>query len=263
MNPRYAYISQANYRIPSAHGMPRPMQEPDFESAIDSLEASTAAIEKQTVILEAQRDALRKLQHLNKEPSSTVSDSDEKRSSQARAKAQLDLETKELTESIQQRVSVTRRHADSSLNLLKTSSLRQLDKDDRLLDGLQKVMFKLAPLESSEKRLPDFNALSRALVKLESKIIKDRTNATYLEALDSLANETDDFEHKSTAQAAHEAYALAEELESLITEVDSVVDMTISRRYQAPIMNALKLSDAQAQLEQQSWLEYVCIDNSS
>lgn len=237
--------------------MPRPMQESDFESAIDSLETSTAAIEKQTAILEAQRDALEKLQHLNKEPSSTVSDTDEKRPSQARAKAQLDLETNELAESIQQRVSVTRRHADSSLHLLKTSSQRQLDKDDRLLDGLQKIMFKLAPLESSEKQLPDFNALSRALVKLESKIIKNRTNTTYLDALDSLANETDDFEHQSNAQAAHEAYALAEELESLISEVDSVLEMTIRRRYRVPIVNALKLSDAQAQLEQQSWLEYV------
>ncbi|KAH0002553.1 hypothetical protein KCU78_g14303, partial [Aureobasidium melanogenum] len=36
-----------------------------------------------------------------------------------------------------------------------------------------------------------------------------------------------------------------------------ILDMTISRRYRAPIINALKLSDAQAQLEQQSWLEYV------
>lgn len=238
--------------------MPRPMQAPDFESAIDSLEASTAAIEKQTAILETQRDALRRLQQLNREPSSTLTDNDERRSSQARAKAQLDLETKELTESVQQRVNVTRRHADSSLNLLKTSSHRQLDKDDRLLDGLQKVVVKLAPLESSEKQLPDFTALSRALVKLESKIIKDRTNAIYLEALGSLANDNGDFEHQSNAQAAQEAYALAEELESLISEVDSILDMTISRRYRAPIINALKLSDAQAQLEQQSWLEYVC-----
>ncbi|TIA28706.1 hypothetical protein D6C79_10174 [Aureobasidium pullulans] len=191
------------------------------------------------------------------EPVSTISESDEKKSSQARTKAQLDLETNELTEVIQQRVGATKRHAESSLNLLKTSSQRQLDKDDRLLDGLQKVMFKLAPLESSETRLPDFNLLSSALVKLEGKIIKDRTNATYIETLNSLAGETDGFEHDDNAQAAQEAYALAEELESLITEVDSVLEMTISRRYRAPIVNALKLSDAQAQLEQQSWLEYV------
>jgi hypothetical protein len=36
-----------------------------------------------------------------------------------------------------------------------------------------------------------------------------------------------------------------------------VLDMTISRRYRAPIVSALKLSDAEAQLERQSWLEYV------
>ena len=257
MSTRHAYISQSNYKLPSNHGLPRPMQEHDFESAINSLETSTAAIEKQTAILEAQRDALKKLQNLNRTPTSTISDNDEKRANQSRTKAQLDLETNELTESIQQRVTVTKRHAESSLNMLKTSSRRQLDKDDRLLDGLQKVMFKLAPLESSKKRLPDFNTLSHALVKLESKIIKNRTNTTYLEVLDGLADETDDFEHQSNAQAAQEAYALAEELESLITEVDSVLDMTISRRYRAPIVNALKLSDAQAQLEQQSWLEYV------
>jgi hypothetical protein len=259
MSTRHAYVSQSNYRISPDHGLSRPLQEPDFESAINSLETSTAAIEKQTAILEAQRNALRKLQHLNREPTAILSDNDEKRAHQSRTKAQLDLETNELTESIQQRVTVTKRHAESSLNLLKTSSKRQLDRDDRLLDSLQKVMFKLAPLESSEKQLPDFNTLSHALVKLESKIIKNRTNTTYLEVLDGLSNETDGFEHESNAQAAQEAYALAEELESLITEVDSVLEMTISRRYRAPIVNALKLSDAQAQLEQQSWLEYVCI----
>jgi hypothetical protein len=262
MSTRHAYISQSNYKIPHSNGLSRPMQEPDFESAINSLETSTAAIEKQTTILEAQRDALKKLQHLNREPTSTITDNDEKRSMQTQTKAQLDLETNELTESIQQRVSVTRRHAESSLNLLKTSSRRQLDKDDRLLDGLQKVMFKLAPLESSEKQILDFSTLSHALVKLESKIIKDRTNNTYLEVLDGLADETDGSEHQNSAKATQEAYALAEELESLVTEVDSVLDMTISRRYRAPIVSALKLSDAQAQLEQQSWLEYVCASSS-
>jgi hypothetical protein len=263
MSKRHAYISQNNYKIPQSNGLSQPLQEPDFEYAINSLETSTAAIEKQTAILEARRDALRRLQHLNREPTSTISENDEKRLTQLRTKAQLDLETSELTESIKQRVNVTRRHAESSLNLLKTSSHRQMDKDDRLLDGLQKVMFKLAPLESSGKRVPDFNALSHALVKLESKIIKDRTNTTYLETLNNLSNEPDDIEHESSAQAAQEAYTLAEELESLITEVDSVLDMTMSRRYQAPIVNALKLSDAQAQLEQQSWLEYVCTSPSS
>lgn len=259
---RHAYISQSNFKIPPSHGTSRPLQENDFESAINSLEQSTAAIEKQTAILHAQRDALRKLQHLNREPTLIISDNDEKRANQARTKAQIDLETTELTENIQQRVSVTKRHAESSLNLLKTSSKRQLDKDDRLLDGLQKAMFKLAPLESSEKRLPDFNTLSQALVRLESKIIKDRTNTTYLEVLDGLDDETDGSEHQNNAQAAQEAYALAEEVESLITEVDSVLDMTIGRRYRAPIVNALKLADAQAQLEQQSWLEYVCTSPS-
>ncbi|THY97932.1 hypothetical protein D6C92_03139 [Aureobasidium pullulans] len=252
----HAHILQTNYKATTTDGMPQPMQETDFENAISTLEASTAAIEKQTAILEAQRNALRKLQAINQEPVSAISESDEKKSSQARTKAQLDLETNELTEAIQQRVGVTKRHAESSLTLLKTSSQRQLDKDDRLLDGLQKVMFKLAPLESSEKQLPDFNLLSNAVVKLEGKIIKDRTNATYIETLNSLAGETDGFEHESSGQAVQEAYALAEELESLITEVDSVLEMTISRRYRAPIVNALKLSDAQAQLEQQSWLEY-------
>ncbi|KAI5243924.1 hypothetical protein E4T43_04066 [Aureobasidium subglaciale] len=253
----HAYISQSNYKTPPADGMPQPMQECDLEAAINSLEASTAAIEKQTTILEAQRDALVKLQTLNREPDFILSENEEKRSSQARTKAQLDLETTELTDEIQQRVNVTRRHAESSLNMLKTSSQRQLDKDNRLLDGLQKVMFKIAPLESSEKQFPDFNTLFRALVKLESNVVKNRTNNTYLETLESLAHETNGFEYQSNAQTAHEAYELAEELQSLITEVDSVLEMTISRRYRAPIVNALKLCDAQAQLEQQSWLEYV------
>ncbi|THW81983.1 hypothetical protein D6D18_08558 [Aureobasidium pullulans] len=253
----HAHIQQTNYKVTTTDGMPQPMQETDLENAINTLEASTAAIEKQTAILEAQRNALMKLQALNQEPVSTISESDEKKSSQARTKTQLDLETDELTEVIQQRVGATKRHAESSLNLLKTSSQRQLDKDDRLLDGLQKVMFRLAPLESSETKLPDFNLLSNALVKLEGKLIKDRTNATYIQTLNNLAGETDGIEHDDNAQAAQEAYALAEELESLITEVDSVLEMTISRRYRAPIVNALKLSDAQAQLEQQSWLEYV------
>lgn len=210
--------------------------------------------------MEAQRDALAKLQTLNREPVLDVSESDQKRSSQARTKAQLDLETNELTDLIQQRVDTTTRWADSSLALLKSSAQRQLDKDDRLLDGLQKVMVKLAPLDSSEKHMPDFNTLARALVKLESNIIKDQTNVTYLESLKQLEGESDNMEHQSNAQAAQEAFALSEELEILLTEVDSVLEMVVNKQYRAPIVTALKQSDTLARLQQKSWLDYVSLN---
>lgn len=233
------------------------MQEHDFESAIDSLEASTAAIEKQTAILEAQRDALRQLQVLNRQPVSSTSDSDEKRSTQARSKAQLDLETGELSDTIQQRLGMVQRQAESNLTSLKSSAQRQLDKDDRLLDGLQKVTNKLTPLDPSAARLPDFSTLAHALTKLESRIVKERTNSTYLDSVKELESETTNMTHQDNEQAAQEVFELTEELDCLIPEVDSVLGMAVDKQYRAPIMKAIAESDKQAQLQQQKWLDYV------
>jgi hypothetical protein len=238
------------------------LEEADFESAILNLQASTADIERQSAILEAQRYALKELHTLNQAPVASTSHT-AKQTSRARTKAHLDLETNELTETLEQRLDLTKTHAHATLGLLTSSAQRQLDKHDRLLDGLQNYMSKLIPLQSATTPISDFNTLARALVKLESRIIKHRINATYLDTLDSLAGETNMPDNQTNGQAEQEASTLAEELESLVTEVDAVLDMTINKQYRTPIVNALNLSDARARLEQHNWLEYVPVHLAS
>lgn len=66
-------------------------------SAIDALQSSTAAIEKQTKILEAQRDALMALKALEKPNMSAEHMRNERRRREAQEKARLDVAVSEFT----------------------------------------------------------------------------------------------------------------------------------------------------------------------
>lgn len=262
---RYSNISQTSGHKNVLAGQNQsggnPLQESDFESAIASLESSTAAIERQCATMEAQREALQALQNQNGTSSSLARVQNQQRQSRARAKTQKDLEIDELAETVRYRAVTVERQIEASLALLKSSTKRQLDKDDRLLDGLQKLMSKVEPIESNEARMLEVEQLSRALVTLQSKIVKDRTNKVYLTALEA-ARSADEADGTGALQSEDDqenehTIALTEELDSLIAEIDSVLEMVIDNQHRRPILEALKRSDSEALREQKQWQDYV------
>lgn len=211
--------------------------------------------------MEAQREALQALQKQNGTPPSLARVQNQQHQSRARTKTQKDLETDELAEAVRYRVVTVERQTEASLALLKSSTKRQLDKDDRLLDGLQKLMSKVEPIESNEARMLEVEQLSRALVTLQSKIVKDRTNKVYITALEAArsAEEADETRAPQSEddQENEHTIALTEELDSLIAEIGSVLEMVIDNQHRRPILEALKRSDSEALREQTQWQDYV------
>lgn len=224
----------------------------DIENSIRALEDSTAAVEQQCATLDAQLEAMRKIRERNNLPMS--SDSHVSGHWQSRQR-DVDTQTARIEDSLQARVADLTRQTDGSLASLNTASQRQLDKDDRLLDGLQKLMLNLDPPNLENKQIAEVESLSRALVSLQSTVIKKRANRTYVSAMEQAEITSEhaelDLHHKV------EADALAAELDSLISEVDSVLDMVVDFEYRRPILHTLKRCDLLAQQQRHQWLAYV------
>lgn len=75
----------------SKHGPARPFLDQELHSAIGSLEASTAAIEQQCKVIEAQRDALMALRALDKPNLAAEHARNERRRKEHQEKARLDI----------------------------------------------------------------------------------------------------------------------------------------------------------------------------
>lgn len=211
--------------------------------------------------MEAQREALQALQKQNRKSSSIERVQSQQQQSRARVKTQKDLETVELAEAVKHRVVTVGRQIETSITLLTSSVKRQVDKDDRLLDGLQKVMSNLEPVESNAGQMLEVEQLSRALITLHSKIVKHRTNKVYATALRAACKANDEtgmgvLQSEDAVDNEH-TIALTEELDSLVAEVDSVLEMAIDHQHRRPILEALKRSDLEARQQQKEWLDYV------
>lgn len=236
-------------------GKGRPLEEVDFETSITALQSSTAAIDDQCSKLEAQLETMRELSRRNGQP--VLPDTGSDVQSRQREATKLYAETDGLADSLKSRVTNLKRQTDASLSLLKSGAQRQLDKDDRLLDGLQKLMLNLEVPEPPEKQIEDVEKLAKALVSLQGTVVKNRANQIYLTTLESARKGSD--LTKITRQPNDELKiaALAEELDSLIGEVDSVLEMVVDHQYRQPILNDSKASDVEAQRKRQQWLLYV------
>jgi len=69
----------------------RPILDHELASAIESLQSSTATIEEQCKVLEAQKDALIKIKALNKPNADVEHARDERRRKEGQEKARLDV----------------------------------------------------------------------------------------------------------------------------------------------------------------------------
>ncbi|KAK0357490.1 hypothetical protein LTR94_000525 [Friedmanniomyces endolithicus] len=92
----------------------RPLSDSDFEAAIASLEASTAAIDKQCQLLETQKQALTELKarNTNRDGSTAARDRQKKL---VREKAQLDFAVDELADALQSKLQASIKQIDANV----------------------------------------------------------------------------------------------------------------------------------------------------
>lgn len=237
---------------PHSQAFARPLEDVDFDASIKALESSTVAIDEQCAILEAQLEAMKKLQAQNARPSR----SDPPVDSAKQARAAFDSSDK-LSDSLEAQLFSLRRQAGNDMGSIETASQRQLEKDDRLLDGLQKLMTRLGRPEAQETQYSEIEDLCGALRSLQNLVVKNQANRTYSVALKQAQDKSGLDGPELQPNEDLEVAALTEELNSLIEEVDSVLGMAIDHQYRQPYIDSLKQQEAETRRERQQWLTYV------
>lgn len=130
----------------------------DFESAISALEASTASIEKQCQLLEAQKNALLEIQARN--ASNKADGVKAQRSSKfTREKSHAEFEASELADALQSKIERSLKQCEGATDGIQSTVERVLEKDDRLLDGLQKVLPQLADAVAGSENVDEIERL--------------------------------------------------------------------------------------------------------
>jgi hypothetical protein len=238
----------------------RPLSDDEFEQAISSLESSTAAIDAQCQIMEAQKRALLDFKaRNNKTGDDRFSRSELIKPQQklARDKAQLDLELVQLSSALHERLRSSMAQAESASTSLPSKVERLLEKDDRLLDGLQKVVPKLQTNFNDRESLDQISHLCQTFTILEGKAIRSQINATYNRYLPSNPSQSPTTTSNSPDRDREHADVRAE-LAELSLEIDSLTSLVAETHYRAPITSRLSSARSEALSEAARWSEYLC-----
>ena len=231
----------------------RPLSDEEFEHAISSLESSTAAIDAQCQIMEAQKRALLDFKARNKTSDDRAArfDSLKPQHKLARDKAQLDLEIGQISSALHERLRSSMAQAENASTSLPSKVERLLEKDDRLLDGLQKIVPKLQGNESDSQGLDQVEKLCHAFTVLEAKAIRTQIDATYKRNLPgSITNG-----HASPNDQEHQA--VRAELAELSSEIDGLLTLVAENYYRAPITKRLGSARTESHGEAARWSEYL------
>ncbi|KAK5133818.1 hypothetical protein LTR08_007248 [Meristemomyces frigidus] len=230
----------------------RPLSDTDFEAAITSLEASTAAIDKQCQLMELQKDALRNLKARRSRDNSTDQAHSQRRKKLTREKAQLEFDVNELADSLSSALKSASKQSDVALDNLPPSVEKIFEKDDRLLDGLQTILPKLADVRPSQDTEAEVDRLCQALIALTAQEVRSRLDAAYRSAVSPHAPH----ENGNDASAETQKTSLQAELDELSSEIDSLATMAVDAHYRLPIVRELQTAHADSELERAKWSEY-------
>ena len=234
----------------------RPLSDEEFEYAISSLESSTAAIDAQCQIMEAQKRALLDFKARNKTNGDRADrfDSLKPQHKLARDKAQLDLELGQISSALHERLRSSMAKAENASTSLPSKVERLLEKDDRLLDGLQKIVPKLQGNNTDSQGLEQVENLCHAFTVFEAKAIRTQIDTTYNRSLPR--DPTTNGRLSNHAQDQEQA-AVRAELAELSSEIDGLLALVAENYYRAPITTRLSSARASTHSEAARWSTYL------
>ncbi|KAK5119601.1 hypothetical protein LTR85_007430 [Meristemomyces frigidus] len=231
----------------------RPLSDTDFETAIASLEASTAAISKQCERMEVQKEALQALKARHGSDDRTDQPQAQRQKQLARENVQLEFDVDELSDSLRSRLQTASKHVDAGVTGLPFSVERVFEKDDRLLDGLHKVLPKLADAGLTAIQESEVESLCQSLIALASQEVRSRLDAAYRAS--SGRHQTQNNGHDSATQK--QQASVRAELEELSGEIDSLATMAVDSQYRQPILRELKSVKTDFESDKARWSDYM------
>ncbi|KAF2161985.1 hypothetical protein M409DRAFT_27711 [Zasmidium cellare ATCC 36951] len=252
----FAENSEADLSIPAAPGG-RPLSEAEFEAAIDSIEASTAAIEKQCALFESQRKALRDIQARNASRNGAINAREAREKRLAHERAQLDFETDDVSQTTTGRLRTLSKQSDSATSGIPSSVERIFEKDDRLLDGLQKILPRFSNSLEGDNETADVERLCSTLAALSASEIRARLDKVYHETLTDYGR----YQNGSTASDLSESKTkqratLRAELDELGSEIDGLVAIAVDHQFRKPLKRGMVSAQVDSQAQKAKWAEY-------
>ncbi|KAF2637631.1 hypothetical protein P280DRAFT_458234 [Massarina eburnea CBS 473.64] len=233
----------------------RPILDHELATAIDSLQSSTAAIEAQCKVLEAQKAALMQLKALDKPNLDVEHLKNERRRKETQEKARLDIAFNDIATIVTEQLTDAQRDIDVEKSTLKRYLTERLASDDQILSRLPGIVSQVAvepEVSDDEKSIEQW---CKAIISYRAAEVKARVDTVYL---DSLTNHSpEDLPTGSEDELREQKAALQAELEDLYSEIASVVEMVVEHEMRKPMMDMKERKEREGTRARAAWLNYV------
>lgn len=223
-----------------------------FDTAITALNASSQQTTARIRTLASQKTLLGRSAFNPEEPLAISSPEQDQRivSKCQHTRLSNEAKTANLADTIRAKISTL----DKEAKVHPVAVSERLKADDRILEALEQR----APLDSATVAIPEISTrtqqLARTLQLKRVSSLKDRLDRTYLTAL-----KAQPMNSPSEADAADMIPDLRRDIQSLYTEIDDVVTMTIGHEHMNQLQDAMDRID----MKQQSHLSQILQDVST
>ncbi|CEJ60870.1 hypothetical protein PMG11_09425 [Penicillium brasilianum] len=232
-------------------GSTRPVLEDDLRSAIESLEASTAAIQKQTETLSFQCETLKiQLRQQDKWEQDRNREIACLRKKHEAGRQTTTLAANDLSDELEASFrSATEKTAAQNKQVLFSLSSR-LKQDDKVLDELETLISGVKSNGTDASTVKRASQLSAILADYNAEEIHHRLDRLYLETILSGPSKA-----SQTSTEDENIAALQEELESLYPEIEILAEMSTKQQFHEPILREIHNQHSQLRAASEEKLE--------
>lgn len=242
-----------------------PLQEFDIKDAIDSLRASTTAIEKHSKALEAQRGALLAFKD---EGSQTQGISFSQKYEQERGRLLFAVSVRlkhhtitiliftqvdDLLHSTKDQLSEAEKDSTRATTIMKAVASERLAADDQVFEALEKLTPKISETKALPVQSATIDKWTRALASLRVLEAKAQLDAN-LKGFGDRGGQTSD---AGTPALKTELEDLQSELQTLRDEIESVVQMVIGHEIRDPLLKNVQSLEGHSRQTKNGWSSYV------
>jgi len=233
----------------------RPILDHELASAIESLQSSTATIEEQCKVLEAQKDALIKIKALNKPNADVEHARDERRRKEGQEKARLDVAVKDVVASMSEQLSDTQREIETEKSALKSYLTERFSSDDLILSRLPGLVSKIVTEPAISEDEKSIEQWCKAIVSFRTTEIKARVDTVYLTYV--AQSPSDETSTTPDADCKERKAALQAEMEELYSEIASIAEMVVEHEIRKPVIETRDRNRKDKAQARTSWLTYI------
>ncbi|KZF21548.1 hypothetical protein L228DRAFT_283697 [Xylona heveae TC161] len=243
----------------------RPVLEDDLRNTIETLNASTAAIERQNELLAKQRESLEALKERNRENREACNRSNAQRRRKHAIESQhVALACDELAQNISSQLAVMQQQMKTSTAQLPPAVAETLRADDRLLARLERLASELDLSEGDDggEERNRIAQLGKKAASLSAEEIRLHLDTVYLETLVENATgrqnqRQDNDASPDEAEDRAEINAIKAELNSLYQEIGSLTEISVQENYLRPIFDEIKEQNKRRRQICEDGLDYI------